>query len=85
MPAAAARMAGQIFTVITRRAADNLPPMGETISSTETKPRYTWPWFVGAAVLLAVVIAVFAVKREAQRVKERKELLQQFAPSAPQP
>lgn len=44
-----------------------------------------WPWFVGAAVLLAVVIAVFAVKREAQRVKERKELLQQFAPPAPQP
>ncbi|MGC3959267.1 MAG: hypothetical protein QM813_15390 [Verrucomicrobiota bacterium] len=59
--------------------------MSEAISSTETKPRYTWPWFVGAAVLLAVAVAVLAVKREAQRVKERKELQQQFAPPAQQP
>lgn len=85
MSGAAAGMAGAIFAVITAGAADKLPTMGETISSTESKPRYTWPWFVGAAVLLAVVIAVFAVQREAQRVKERKELQQKFAPPASQP
>ena len=59
--------------------------MSETTQPSEAKPRYTWPWFVAAAVLLAVVIAALAVKREAQRVRERKELQQQFAPAEKQP
>ena len=72
-------MAGQIFAVITPECAVNLIRMDETTQSAETKPRYTWPWFVAAALLLGMVIAVFAVKREAQRVKERNELLQKYS------
>jgi len=59
--------------------------MSEIIPTTETKPRYTWPWFVAAAVLLGIVICVFAVKHEADRVRMQKELQQQFAPPAAQP
>lgn len=53
--------------------------MDETNSSAESKPGYVWPWFVAASVLLAVVVAVLAVRREAHRVKERNELLQKYS------
>lgn len=72
-------MARPIFAVITERGADSLCLMDEANSSGEARPHYRWPWLVGATVLLAVVIAVLAVRREAQRVKERKELLQQHS------
>lgn len=52
--------------------------MGEALHPTESKPRYTWPWFLAAAVLVAVIIAVVAVKREADRVRTQKELLRDF-------
>lgn len=57
--------------------------MSDPTPNIEPRPRYTWPWFVGAAVLLGVVIAVFAVKREVDRVRLRNQLLQQHAPAAP--
>ena len=82
MSVAASGVAGPIFAVITPGRADNLPVMSETIQPTETKPRYTWPWFLAAAVVLGVVIAVFAVKREADRVRMQKELQQQFPGNA---
>lgn len=59
-------------------AANNGVVMNETPAPTETKPRYTWPWFVAALVLAAVVITVLSVRREAQRVQQQQELLQRF-------
>ena len=36
----------------------------------EPKPRkYTWPWFLLAGVVLGIVLAVVAVVREVNRVK----------------
>ncbi len=44
-----------------------------TTHSTETKPRYVWPWFIAAAVILAIVLAVAAIYVEAQRVKQQRQ------------
>lgn len=52
--------------------------MSETTSSLEPPRRYTWPWFLAAALLLGLGICVFAIKREADRVRLQKELQQQF-------
>jgi len=35
--------------------------------------RYRWPWFVLAAVLLAIILAVLWVSKEVQRTRQRKE------------
>lgn len=36
----------------------------------EPKPRkHSWPWFLLAAVILGIVLAVVAVMREAKRIK----------------
>lgn len=51
--------------------------MDEPTTLTEAKPRYRWPWFVAAAVLLGIVICVFAIKRETDRVRTQKELQKQ--------
>ena len=59
--------------------------MSDPIPPVEPQRRYTWPWFLAAAVLLGVVIAVVAVKREADRVRMQKELQQQFPPPEKQP
>jgi len=47
--------------------------MEDTNHSTETKPQYVWPWFIAAAVILAVVIAVAAIHAEANRVKQQRQ------------
>lgn len=47
--------------------------MEDTNHSTETKPRYVWPWFIAAAVIVAVVIAVVAIRAEANRVKQQRQ------------
>jgi hypothetical protein len=47
--------------------------MENTTRSTETKPRYVWPWFIAAAVIVAVVIAVLAIRAEANRVKQQRQ------------
>jgi len=40
----------------------------------QTKPRYVWPWFVLAAVLLGIVIAVVAMFFAAKHVEEERSL-----------
>jgi uncharacterized membrane-anchored protein YhcB (DUF1043 family) len=40
---------------------------------TEPRPRYIWPWYIAAAMVLGVVIAVFAIRAEANRVKQQKQ------------
>ena len=39
------------------------------------KKRYTWPWILAAFVILGVVLCVFAVRREAQRVREQRQFV----------
>jgi hypothetical protein len=47
---------------------------------------YRWPWFLAAAVAVATVIAVFAIRSEANRVKtERLYQIPATEPSAPTP
>lgn len=52
--------------------------MGETAQPIATKPRYVWPWFLAAALLLGITICVLAIKHEAERVRLQKELQQEF-------
>ena len=59
--------------------------MSDTIPTVEPPRRYTWPFYLAAALLLGLVICVVAVKREADRVRMQKELQQQFAPAEKQP
>jgi uncharacterized membrane protein YadS len=46
--------------------------MDNTTHSTETKPRYVWPWFIAAAVVVAIVLASVAIYAEANRVKQQR-------------
>ena len=59
--------------------------MSDTIPTVEPPRRYTWPFYLAAALLLGLVICVVAVKREADRVRMQKELQKQFAPEEKQP
>ncbi len=47
--------------------------MEETNHTTGNKPRYVWPWYIAAAVFVAVVIAVLAIRAEANRVKQQRQ------------
>jgi hypothetical protein len=37
------------------------------------RPRYRWPWFLLAGVLLGVVLAVIWLAAEVRRVKEQRQ------------
>lgn len=50
-----------------------LGDMDNTPHSTEIKPRYIWPWYIAAAVIVAIVIAVVAIYAEAKRVKQQRQ------------
>lgn len=41
-----------------------------------SKPNYKWPWFVLAAVLLAIVLAVLWMTAAAKKVEQQRD----FAP-----
>ncbi len=47
--------------------------MEDTNHSAENKPRYVWPWFIAAAVIVAIVLAAAAIHAEANRVKKQKQ------------
>ena len=42
----------------------------------DEKQKYRWPWFVAAAILLFVVLAIFAVAFAAKKVEQQRD----FAP-----
>ena len=42
----------------------------------ENPRRYKWPWFAAAAILLFVVLAIFAVAFAAKKVEQERD----FAP-----
>jgi hypothetical protein len=46
---------------------DNLPDH-------RNKRRYSWPWFVLAAVLLAIVLAILWMSKEVERARRIREL-----------
>lgn len=47
--------------------------MDNITQPTEAKPRYVWPWFIAAAVVVAVIIALLAIRTEANRVKQQRQ------------
>lgn len=47
--------------------------------TTPARPRYRWPWFLLAGVLLGIVLAVIWLSAEVRRVKERRQ--PEFAPA----
>jgi hypothetical protein len=58
---------------------DNLPAIPH-------KRRYTWPWFVLGAVLLAITLAVLWMSKEIQRTRRIRDLnapVPQSSPGAP--
>jgi hypothetical protein len=51
----------------------------------DTSPprRYTWPWFVLGAVLLAIVLAVLWMSKEIERARRIHDLNSPAPPSGP--
>jgi hypothetical protein len=43
-------------------------------SEAQPKRRYTWPWFVLAAVLLGILLTILWLSREIARTRRIKEL-----------
>jgi hypothetical protein len=37
------------------------------------KPRYTWPWFVLSAVLLAILLAILWMSKEVERMRRIRD------------
>lgn len=60
--------------VLWEEAANNWLRMEKSTQSPDTKPRYTWPWFLAAAVIVGIVIAVFSIRAEANRIKLQQSL-----------
>ncbi len=51
----------------------------------QTKPRYTWPWFVLGAVLLAIAMSILWMRGEVRRVRLIRDLNStNSTPSLPQ-
>jgi hypothetical protein len=50
--------------------------MNETgnLPNTQNQRRYTWPWFVLGAVLLAIVLAVGWMSKEIERTRRIRDL-----------
>ena len=48
----------------------------------QEKRRYTWPWFVLAAILLAIALAVLWMSKEVERARRIHDL---NSPAAPAP
>jgi len=40
----------------------------------EGRPHYRWPWFVLAAVLLGLVLAIVWLSREVERTRRNRDL-----------
>ena len=52
--------------------SDFAPTMDPSPAEHSPRRRYRWPWFVLGFFLLGVVLAVFTMAREVQRVKEQR-------------
>src|SRR5947207_12725454 len=50
--------------------------MGKSVGNKnkpEPKPRYTWPWFLLGAVVLAIILAVVWMSNEAARIRRNRD------------
>jgi hypothetical protein len=54
----------------------------ETKGTPAPTPRYTWPWFVLAGLILAILLAVMWMSIEVRRMRQIRDL---NAPSQPAP
>ena len=60
--------------------------MTEPVVAPEAPRKYLWPKLLLVAVIIGFVLALYGVSREAQRVQERRQLLQQYGvTNAPTP
>jgi len=50
-------------------------------SERQPRQRYTWPWLVLAAVLLAVALAILWIRHEVKRIEQSRDL--NASPSEP--
>jgi len=60
--------------VLWEEAANNWQRMENSTQLPDAKPRYTWPWFLAAALIVGIVIAVFSIRAEANRIKLQQSL-----------
>jgi hypothetical protein len=63
---------------------NNLRRMEVNNEVSASPPSYRWPWYLAAAVLVGIAIAVMSVRSEAHRVKtEQQYQIPKTEPSAP--
>jgi hypothetical protein len=60
------------FVVLRGREGDIIPRMPEQ-NAKDPKTRYRWPWFLLAAVILAIVLAVIWMSVAVRRVREYRK------------
>ena len=73
--------AGMFWFAARRLPDDKCGPMSEHAPT----PRYRWPYFLLAAVVLAIVLAVIWVNHEVQRTRRNRQLNDQFRSPPPTP
>jgi hypothetical protein len=49
----------------------------------ENPPRYKWPWLVGAAVVLAIVLAILWMRAAVNKVERERDFNAPLPSSAP--
>lgn len=47
--------------------------MSDLLNPTPSKPRHVWPWLVAVLVLVGLLLATLAIRREAQRVRQQRQ------------
>lgn len=47
--------------------------MSNSLEPPPRKPGHAWPWIVVAFVLVGVLLATLAIRREAQRIREQRQ------------
>lgn len=76
---------GEKFTLEHRAHSRHIDRVMAAESNSPERPRrYVWPWYAAAALALGVLIAIQSVRKEAQRLHERKQFLAPV-PEASQP
>jgi len=47
--------------------------MNDPTNRLTVKQRYTWPWIVGAFLILGLILSALAIRSEMQRVREQRQ------------
>ena len=51
-----------------------MEPEPDDKGNSGAKPRYRWPWFILAAFLLAIVLAILWMTKEVEKARRWREL-----------